>query len=164
MALKLKTGDTEMQYNGHELKAITEPQIFDPPKKMLVWDDGYLDCYEKEVSAITEHGTFVCLRDKDAKVYDHCAEIPDDPKPRMATNRELAKWLAQGNGEMTFKSKSESDIDNIACPSHCYEEEYADEECDKALKRAEDGLWIVVRKWDDTEWHEPTVDYMGLEE
>ena len=23
---------------------------------------------------------------------------------------------------------------------------------------------IKVRKWSDTEWHEPTVDYMGLED
>lgn len=26
-----------MKYKGIELKEITEPQIFDPPKKMLVW-------------------------------------------------------------------------------------------------------------------------------
>ena len=23
---------------------------------------------------------------------------------------------------------------------------------------------LLVRKWDDTEWHEPTVDYLGIEE
>ena len=27
-----------MKYKGIELKEITEPQIFNPPKKMLVWD------------------------------------------------------------------------------------------------------------------------------
>lgn len=27
-----------MKYKEMDLKEITEPQIFDPPKKMVVWD------------------------------------------------------------------------------------------------------------------------------
>jgi len=159
-----------MQYNGIELKKITEPQVFDPPKKMVVWDN---DANKKEciVAAIlTGVGFPVTTIDEYGRLennYLYCAEIPEEPnpkpEPRMVTNRELAKWLIKGNGEMTFKSKSESDIDHLVFSSHLYEEELADEECDKALKRADDGSWIVVRKWDDTEWHEPTADYLGLE-
>ena len=27
-----------MKYKGIELKEVTKPQLFDPPKKMFVWD------------------------------------------------------------------------------------------------------------------------------
>lgn len=30
-----------MKYKGIELKEVTEPQLFDPPKKMLVWERYY---------------------------------------------------------------------------------------------------------------------------
>lgn len=156
-----------MQYNGIELKEITEPQVFNPPKKMVVWDN---DENKKEciVAAILPGVAYpVTTIDELGRLhgnYSRCADIPEEPKHRWATNRELSKWLVQGNGEMTFKSKSESDIDHLVFASHCYEEEYADEECDKALKRNDDGSWIVVRKWEDTEWHEPDVQYMGIED
>ena len=32
-----------MKYNGKELKEITTPQIFAEPKKMLVWNDDYVE-------------------------------------------------------------------------------------------------------------------------
>ena len=154
-----------MQYKGHELVEVTEPQVFNPPKKMLVWDSQDDSPTLEIVYAITKEATYPVVIDReDYGVYDakmFCAEIPEEPKPRRATNRELAKWLAQCNGEMTFKSNSE--IDHIVYTLHCYEEEYADEECDRALKRDDDGSWIVVRKWDDDEWHEPTAEYLGLE-
>lgn len=142
-----------------ELHKVIEPQVFKEPKEMIVWNNGNPKiCKALE---ILPNGKIIC---EGHIWYNNGAFIPEAPKPCMATNRELAKWLAQGNGEMTFKSKSESDIDHLVHTSHCYEEEFADEECDKALRRDEDGSWIVVRKWDDTEWHEPDVEYMGLEE
>ena len=158
-----------MQYNGIELKEITEPQIFDPPKKMCVWSEEFKEPKIEFIAAIFPQSSLLPRRvvsvtkDFYMSLFQHCAEIPEEPKLRKATYRELAKWLVQGNGEMTFKSKSESDIDHIVFSSHHYEEEFADEECAKALKRADDGSWIVVRKWEDTEWHEPTAEYMGIE-
>jgi hypothetical protein len=43
---------------------------------------------------------------------------------------------------------------------------YFDYDMRKADLLVEDDgdLKIKVRKWDDTEWHEPTVEYMGLED
>ena len=74
--------------------------------------------------------------------------LPYPPKPRRATNRELARWLAQGNGELLVGNRIRD-----------YGFEYEIHECDfPALE-----TW-KVRKWEDTEWHEPDVDYMGLEE
>lgn len=148
-----------MKYNGMELEEVKEPQVFDGPTEMLAWGTGHPT--RRLIVAILPGGIAV---DTDRNWLSHCAYIPKKAAPRRATNRELSKWLVQGNGEMTFKSKSERDIDHLVFASHCYEEEYADEECDKALKRNDDGSWIVVRKWEDADWHEPTADYLGLED
>ena len=138
-----------MKHNGIELQEFTsdKPVVFDPPKKMLVWDTdepGESDIEECFVHAYIPGRTNHPVVSDDC-VYGHCAEIPEEPKPRRATNRELAKWLAQGNGERRFAS------DAICTVVSNYRE------CDKD-KFVNDA--IVVRKWDDTEWHEPTVDYM----
>lgn len=153
-----------MIYNGNRIIEITErPQDF-TPHLMLCWEKDPIHPLEEYVIAIVKRSDDI-LFITDHSVWTHGAEIPSKkPESRRVTNRELSKWLVQGNGEMTFKSKSERDIDHLVFASHCYEEEYADEECDKALKRNDDGSWIVVRKWDDTDWHEPTAAYMGLED
>lgn len=65
-------------YLGYELDIVTEPQIFNPPKKMLVWD--FVDDIEiKEVWAIapreTNYRTPVhCTMF--GECFEHCAEIP----------------------------------------------------------------------------------------
>lgn len=147
-----------MKYNGIELKEITEPQIINPPKEMLVWDDCDVEdilegkCDLKCVKAYgiiaDSRAMVIGLDDGDMVFFDHCAEIPEEPKPRRATNRELSKWIAQGNGE---------------CKAIC-SGAYAT--TSYAYKGADDGeleIELRIRKWDDTEWHEPTTDYMGLE-
>lgn len=65
-------------YLGFEVDVVTEPQIFNPPKKMLVWD--FVDDIKiKEVWAIAPreinyrtpvHCTLF------GECFDHCAEIP----------------------------------------------------------------------------------------
>jgi len=138
-----------MKYSGKELKEFTseKPVVFDPPKEMLVWDSSaddpaqtFVHAYVPQVglSAITDSGNFA-----------HCAEIPEEPKSRRATNMELAKWLAQGNGQY-----SEED-ETYIWTYFAYVDGDDDCECSK---------YILIRKWDDSDWHEPTPDYMGLEE
>lgn len=134
-----------MKYKGKELKEITTPQIVDPPKQMLVWDDAV----EPEVQFV-----YAIVRTKDGRTqaigdrrWEHCAEIPEEPKARRATNRELAMWLAQGNGEQ-FEG---------GCVIHRHS--YLPDNTNKEV-----GDGFIVRKWDDTDWHEPTVDYMGIED
>ena len=134
-----------MQYNGHELKEITEPHIFDPPKEMLVWDDEFTHCYKETVCAITNYSVFVINKLNKAEMFEHCAEIPEEPKPRRATNRELSKWLAEGKGEC----KCSNGYTDTAWNYEFYDETVPD--------------YAKVRRWDDTEWHEPTADYLGLE-
>ena len=80
-------------------------------------------------------------------VWIHCAEIPEEPKPRRATNLELMRWLAQGNGFFT------SVLSPAAWTCAEFDKERLDVTCNEYFR---------VRKWDDSEWHEPTADYMGL--
>lgn len=137
-----------MEYKGIKLTEVTGSQIVDPPKEMFVWnyDPGCL--LKADVLAIVngrENGYPVITK---TGTYRHCAEIPEEPKPRRATNRELSKWLAKGHGEYR---------NQISAVSNLYI--YVDLETDEAVPS-----YIRVRKWDDADWHEPTVDYMGIEQ
>ena len=65
-------------------------------------------------------------------------------KDRYLTNKELAMWLAQGNGLATDKSTGRK------AASYSYRED--DNE-------RVDYMNMAVRKWEDKEWHEPTYNY-----
>ena len=142
-----------MKYKGIELKkfASDRPVVFDPPKKMLVWDNGTIDTPRLVLTMAYIPGRRFPVIGV-ATVYRHCAETPEETKPRRATRRatemELAKWLAQGNGLFTNKS---------ACYAWAYSE------VDRKSENDECPHSVLVCKWDDKEWHEPTADYMGLE-
>ena len=144
-----------MQWEGIELKEVTKPQTYDPPKEMFVWDNmGYPDNkpYKRLVCSINkdrEGKVWTITQQVDNRgvaIWGHCAEIPEK-KPCRATNRELARWLANGNGELIEPHRITSTFSY--CPG-------------------EDNTPVLnhyqIRKWNDTEWHEPTVDYMGIEE
>lgn len=147
----------KIAYNGMELEEFTsdKPVIFDPPKKCIVWmKNNNGNCVELGTAWI--HDVIAYLPRKYCKVFtandmfEHCAMIPEKPAPRRATKQEFARWIAQGKGE--WKERC-SDYAFVQWDS--YRDAEANEPCSEK---------IVVRKWDDTEWHEPTVDYIGLEE
>lgn len=133
-----------MEYKGIELKEVTEPQIFDPPKKMFVWGR-----YPK----ITEHYVYAIVNRKDFRVitecstWQHCAEIPEVTESKLVTHRELTRWLAEGNGEVKNENSIFSNWN------------YWVENANKSISDR-----MLVRKWDDTEWHKPTMEYLGLED
>lgn len=77
---------------------------------------------------------------------------PDEPN-RTVTNRELAHWLAQGNGEYTEKGLRASSINCYA--NFNYSSLFQDDPIPDSF---------LIRKWDDDKWHEPSRGYMGLEE
>ncbi len=137
-----------MKYKGIELKEFEseKPVVFDPPKKMLVWD------YDDETPTEVEVLAFIPNRYHKAieqmSVYIHCAEIPDKGS-ELATNRELAKWIAQGNGQYKVSGG------DWIWAEHHYTNGQDDDACSKFIK---------VRKWCDKEWHEPTREYLGLED
>lgn len=66
----------------------------------------------------------------------------------LVTKRELAKWLAMGNGEFQVRTG-----DQFSCfNEYSYDAQDANEPTEITC----------VRKWNDEEWHEPTREYMGL--
>lgn len=138
-----------MKYNGTELNEFTSdrPVVFDPPKKMLVWDDASGIGVRSDI--VYAYLPVRCQPVQGPEYsWGHCAEIPVEPKPRRATEMELARWLAQGNGCFT-------NVDGDYCwTSTEYDGTNPGKECNPDWR---------VRKWDDKEWHEPTADYMGLE-
>jgi len=138
-----------MKYKGTELKEFSSetPVVFDPPKKMLAWDNGIIDTPRLTLATAYIPGRFYPVIGA-STVYRHCAEIPEEPKPRRATYFELAKWLAQGNG---------------LCKHYCGAEVWTYTECDEDELENECNPDWHVRKWEDKEWHEPTADYIGLE-
>ena len=140
-----------IKYNGMELEEFTsdKPIFFDPPKKCVVWFGPGDEPIETEVYECDPR-IKAPFRTSSNTMWPHCAILPDTPKPRRATNRELARWLAQGNGEW-YNVKSDS------WPSSDYLYKY--EKHDAPLTKD-----IRVRKWEDTEWHEPTVDYLGIDD
>ena len=155
-----------INYNGMELEEVTEPQIFDPPRKCVVFDS-----YDEEKSVIrnvvavlpasfNECGGSVITEEK--QYWKHCAILPDPPKPRRATNRELAKWLAQGNGEVLtlMRTANRNPREMVETAWHYFSGEYND-----TVDYGFEGQRCKgVRKWGDTEWHTPDVEYMGIEE
>lgn len=132
-----------MKYKGIELKEITEPQIFDPPRKMLVWG-RYEGMTELDVYAIVSRKDFPVICE--TSTWRHCAEIPKAPESELVTHRELARWLAEGNGQFRRLFTTASTFT------------YANVDEDNSVDES-----IAVRKWDDTEWHKPTRGYLGLE-
>lgn len=137
-----------INYKGMELQSIDECKVFEEPQEMLVWNPNDSDPIEKMVCAIIPYrhdGSVITT----SGAFEYCAPIPENPAPRRATNRELAKWLAQGYGEVKYASQ-------YAVKIHIeYGTKSDNDPCHESF---------CVRKWDDTEWHVPTVDYMGIKE
>ena len=137
-----------MKYKGIELKEFTseKPVLFDPPRKMLLWNDNDETPTEKDVLAFIPNRYHKVIEQQ--FLYRHCAEIPEVMCHR-ATNRELAKWLALGNGQYQVSGG------DWIWTEHHYNNGQDDDACSKFIK---------VRKWCDKEWHEPTLEYLGLED
>lgn len=145
----------KINYNGMELEEVTKPQIFDQPKKCVVWDfgdpaRGFVEKYVVAILKDYNRDTMRPIIAYDGTLWNHCAILPEKPAPRIATNRELARWLAQGNGEW---------CNCIGDSSRAAIEWWYDHGHSETKAKN-----VFVRKWDDTEWHEPDVEYMSIEE
>lgn len=69
---------------------------------------------------------------------------------RNVTQRELSRWLARGNGEICFYR--DDVLSDIKLSYYNYESD------DEPVTE------VMVRRWEETEWHHPTYKYFGLEE
>ena len=136
-----------MKYKGIELNEFESgnPVVFDPPKRMLIWNDGDDEAFEANVFAFIPKTNFPVIGSY--YNFDHCAEIPE-VMCRRATNIELAKWLVLGNGQYKVSG-------GRIWTEHHYDIGQDDDACSNFIK---------VRKWGEKEWHEPTREYLGLED
>ena len=137
-----------MKYKGIELKEFEseKPVLFDPPKLMLVWNDGNTEPLKDNVFAFIPNRCYPVIGTDNS--FDHCAEIPKESS-ELATNIQLAEWLAKGFGIM--KRFISGYISNRI---------YFNED----IENSPVGDEILVRKWGDKEWHAPTREYLGLED
>ena len=70
------------------------------------------------------------------------------PKEKLATNRQLAEWLARGMGEIRFYK--DEILSNIKLSYYNYEND------------DEPATEVLVRTWEDVDWSEPTLKYLGF--
>ena len=135
-----------MKYKGIELKEFTseKPVLFDPPRKMLVWDYDDETPTEVEVLAFIPNRYHKAIEQMSVSI--HCAEIPEESS-ELATVLQLAKWVATGNGLL-----------KRGC---CITNYVSFDEIDENSPLSDATL---VRKWGDKEWHKPTREYLGLED
>ena len=144
-----------INYNGMELEEFTsdKPVAFPKGTRAVFWEDDIakdIFRFEGEILSYLPYlkdpaVPFDCIRHNGShSTFGHCAIMPDPPKPRRATNRELSRWLAHGNGECLG---SQDDADTAW--------NYPMESSNAPLREG-----AKVRKWSDTEWREPTVEYL----
>ena len=84
------------------------------------------------------------FNNEDLGRYQFIREVLEE-KPTLMTNRQLAEWLAKGNGEMSMRKG----MGLCVFPHWVYEKE-----------RANDSVPddFLIRPWDSDEWVVPTVD------
>ena len=110
-----------------------------------LFNEEWLDCPNNQPSwdLNTEYRVKpnepVEVETSEGKMY--LANGAEIPKKRRMTNRELAKWLAQGNGECRFNS-------GIRSTTYTYTHDN-EPVTDKN---------VTIRGWNEEEWHEPEVE------
>ena len=135
-----------MKYKGIELKEFEseKPVLFDPPKRMLMWNNCDNKPFKENVVAFIPNRC--CPVIGTDYTFEHCAEIPEEIS-ELATVLQLAKWVATGNGLL-----------KRGC---CITNYVSFDEIDENSTVSDATL---VRKWGDKEWHKPTREYLGLED
>lgn len=137
-------------------------------KEMTIkeWDGQPFDAYVTDVKGaqieVGFKGTISGYKDSRWFTQDDCqwnfvypvewnkdkVEEALNPKHKRMTNRQLAKWLAKGNGECSYNNTV---YYLNAYGYHCYDMRHANDFVDEHIR---------VRKWDSEEWIEPTVDLL----
>ena len=142
-------------YNGMELEVFNPDKSvsFNPPIKGVGWNNKDVKVEFELSSALSKdiwiHRFIGKSKDDNPVAFMFCALLKEKPAPRKATWLEVAKWCATGNGLVYDTNRDRIDTGIMFKPDNEHEP-IMDE--------------LKVRKWGDTEWHEPTVDYIGLEE
>lgn len=103
-----------------------------------------------------ETAELTSIRDETHACRFYCAEyksawslfyLVEEPKDELCTRRELARWLAEGKGELSY------DADCGVYTDAPYLKDNIDDEVDEKT---------LIRKWDTKAWYKPTRKYMGI--
>lgn len=139
----------KITYDGMELEEqlYSEPTIINDSREAIVWND-YANKDRVIVLSYDPRSKYP-VRSNNDRIWKHFAFIPEKSTPRRVTWIELAKWCANGNGLVLDELIERMDTGVM------FKVDNQNDPVDDRLK---------VRKWGDAEWHEPTVDYIGLEE
>ena len=105
-------------------------------------EKGITDTHFYELAEIDDESYYCFVSDNESWELLYPYEEP--PKQRM-TYRQLAEWMAKGNGEFV-ESKGKYCLPLFSMS-------YPDEKKDELVRQG-----IFIRTWDSEEWVEPTVD------
>ena len=143
-----------IKYKGMILEEATYDKavVFESPRRAVVWDTnkvGLTEYSERNVVAIIPYLDNPVVTENNGLHWGHCAFL-DATNTDRATKRELSLWLSMGFGEAT----ADSNLETAIVTTHY---DYRNTERNTPVTPG-----VMVRKWEDTEWHEPTKKYMGL--
>lgn len=135
-----------MEFDINRVYTAVNADLVKPGSKVLVADD--LETLRYVVKEDHDLDTLTVVNSEDYGnrfnidgVSYMLAYLVSEPKePRRMTNRELARWLAQGNGQW----KGTNTI-GIAYSYSMYDDHEIPDS-------------VMIRGWDEAEWREPTVE------
>ena len=138
-----------INYKGMELKEIVLdiPTFFDTDQEAIVWNDSANK--DRVIVYSYDPRSDYPVRSNNDRIWKHFAFIPKKPVPRKATYKELAYWLSQGNGETSINGYI----------YHFFPYALDNEKREKTVDEK-----YLVRKWGDSQWQEPTIDYLEIKE
>lgn len=138
-----------INYKGMELKEVVLdiPTFFNTNQEAIVWNDSANK--DRVIVYSYDPRSQYPVRSNNDRIWKHFAFIPEKPAPRMATWEQLAYWLVDGRGLVLDGNTNRVDTGVF------FSRENMQEEVGER--------WQVMARG-DTEWHEPTVDYMFGEE
>ena len=126
-------------------------QLFDEKYIHVLWDDeleGKDNKASENVELLDDKYVYHTWTDGD--------KYRVKPDEKNVTYKELAMWLAKGNGQ--YRKVSYGNF-KIKEPVHMHTElKYADGQGGYDVPNS-----IMVKRWEDGEWHNPTVDYIYKE-
>lgn len=137
-----------MEFDINRVYTAVNADVLKPGSKVLVADDIATLRQRVEDSTGEYPETLNEVNPDDCTYRFHvggidsmlCYLISEPKEPRRMTNRELARWLAQGNGQW------KGSADTVGT-SYSY-----------GLDDHEVPLFIKIRGWDEEEWREPIIE------
>lgn len=97
----------------------------------------------KEIQSRVKNSACKDWNDCPSPMWDDGIEYRIKPEKTRLTKREVAEWLAKGNGQVN--------LDGVIDTRYSY---YLDKENDLLNEN------FKIRKWSDSEWHEATREYV----